>query len=111
MQPPAANRGPPISCPDSPPRICDGLTITGTEGTIALSDTRLCVEGRSANEVECDFDVLYASAFEVALRHFVSHLAEDRAFETEAADNIEDLKLVEQVYAAARRGEGGAAGR
>ncbi len=85
-------------CPDAPAHVCDDLTITGTDGAISLKDTHLSLEGRRSEIREWDFQEIYSSAFEGALRHFVDRLADGRAFETEATDNLAVLRLVEAVY-------------
>lgn len=93
-----------LCTPDAPAHIRDHLTITGSSGTIILDDTTLRLDGKTPATCEWAFDELYASAFEGAVRHFVDRLADHAPFETEAADNIEVLRLVEDVYAASGAG-------
>lgn len=83
--------------------ICDRLTITGTEGAIHLCDTCLSLEGRRSETLSWDLAALYQSAFDGAQRHFISRLADGGAFESEAADNIMSLQLVEAIYRLAGR--------
>ncbi len=90
-----------FASPGAPRHICDHLSITGTEGSISLEDTRLSLQGRHSERFAWDFDEIYGTAFDGALRHFVDRLADGKAFETEATDNLAVLALVEAVYAAA----------
>ncbi len=92
-----------LTDPLAPAHISDHLTITGDEGSITLADTRLSLEGARAEAHAWDLSSLYHSAFDGALRHFVTRLAKGEPFETEAADNIAVLRLVEEVYRAAGR--------
>ncbi len=85
----------------APLRISDHAEIIGSKGTIKLADTTVSVEGTENDFLGWGFDEIYASAFEGAMAEFVAGLAEQRAFETEAADNLEVLRLVRDVYAAA----------
>ncbi len=87
-----------FACPDAPAHICDDLTMVGTDGSIDLRDTRLSLEGRRSERRVWRLEEVYRSAFEGALRHFVGRLADGRAFETEATDNMAVLRLVEDVY-------------
>ncbi len=85
----------------TPLHISDHAEIAGSKGTIRLADATVSVEGAENGSVDWDFDEIYASAFEGAIAEFVAGLIEQRAFETEAADNLEVLRLVRDVYAAA----------
>jgi len=87
-----------LVCPEAPQGIRDNLTITGTDGTIRLSDTVLTIEGRRPERFGWSAQSLYASAFEGALRHFADRLVDGGAFETEAEDNLTVLRLVDEVY-------------
>lgn len=79
----------------------DHMEIVGTKTTARLSDTELTLVGTQSASIRWDFDAMYAAAYEGALREFVAGLQHNRAFETEARDNLEVLALVEDIYAAA----------
>jgi predicted dehydrogenase len=85
----------------APDHVVDNLEIIGTKGTISLSDTNLSLTGARTASMSWAFDALYDDAYEGALREFVTGLLKDRAFETEAGDNLHVLQLVEDIYAAA----------
>lgn len=87
-----------LSVPEAPLHIADRLEILGTEGSIRLADGVLALDGPQPESRSWDFEAVYDSAFEGALHHFVERLADGRAFETEATDNIAVLRLVEEVY-------------
>ncbi len=93
-----------LCSPEAPGHICDHLEITGSNGTITLDDTTLTLDGPSSADSQWTFDEQYASAFESAVGHFVDRLADNGPFETEAADNIHVLQLVEDVYTASGAG-------
>lgn len=87
-----------FAVPGRPVEIRDNLHITGTRGDIRLSDTALSLQADHREEHEVDFDAMYASSFENALRHFVETLGSAGAFETDARQNIAVLRLVDEAY-------------
>jgi predicted dehydrogenase len=79
----------------------DRLEIMGDRATLLYDVTRLSLLG--SHEVPVAFDPLntYQVPFTEAIRHFIACLRSGEPFETEAADNLHVLRLVEACYAAA----------
>jgi len=74
------------------------LTLVGAEGTIELEgDTLRCIGARSA-EKRYDLPACYLASYAATIAHFVEGLRDARPFETEPADNLRTLALVEAVY-------------
>ena len=48
-----------------------------------------------------DFARSYQQSFDATIRHFIDRLTDGQPFETDLADNLETLRLVEDAYAAA----------
>ena len=53
-------------------------------------------------DVAIDFDADYKASYLAALTHFLDRLDDGEAFETAPEDNLETLRIVEQVYQVAR---------
>jgi predicted dehydrogenase len=89
------------AAPGYPATPVDRLEILGTRATLLYDVTRLSLVGR--DEPPLAFDPLhtYQAPFTAAIRHFVDCLRSGAPFETEAADNLEVLRLVEACYRAA----------
>jgi predicted dehydrogenase len=84
------------------PAIDDALEITGPNGTIGFTGgTATLVASQSAS---ASFDLVagYADSYAAAIAHFAKALTADSPFETDLADNLATLALVEQAYASAR---------
>jgi len=79
----------------------DRLEIMGSRATLLYDVTCLSLVG--SEEPTLTFDPLntYQAPFTAAIRHFVHGLRTGEPFETEAADNLEVLRLVEACYDAA----------
>ena len=85
----------------------DRLEILGTAGTILLADDRLrLIRGERTDErdaapeenVTIDFATDYDASYLGALTHFLDRLDDGEAFETSAEDNLETLRIVEEIY-------------
>jgi predicted dehydrogenase len=78
----------------------DRLEIQGTAGAILLESDRLrLVRGeRTEEEVAIDLEADYEASYLGALTHFLDRLDDGDAFETCAEDNLETLRIVDQVY-------------
>jgi predicted dehydrogenase len=85
----------------TPIRTEDQLEAMGEAATLRLAATTLTLQGGTERRETFDFQPSYQESFDAAIRHFVDHLADGRPFETEIADNLETLRLVEDAYAAA----------
>jgi predicted dehydrogenase len=81
-----------------PPQQRDRLEILGTTGSILLHEDRLGLTGAFEEQRTLDLAADYEASFRGAIAHFVDRLADGRAFETDAVDNLETLALVEAAY-------------
>jgi D-apiose dehydrogenase len=81
-----------------PPAQRDRLEILGSAGAILLAEDRLRLTGATSEDVALDLDANYAASYRAAITHFVDRLRDGGAFETDPADNLETLKLVEAAY-------------
>ena len=91
-----------MAAPGYPAGIEDRLELIGSVGTISLQGSRLELLGARPTTVTYDLGKAYQAAFDGAIQHFVDGLQSGEKFETDAADNIETLRLVEASYAAAQ---------
>ncbi len=94
-----------ITAPGFPLRTKDRLEIVGTKASAILDAEELRVLGPDPRTIGYDFDAGYQGSFDGAIRHFVDCLSSGERFETDAIDNIETLRLVENAYAATGFGE------
>lgn len=78
----------------------DRLEILGTSGAILLEDERLrLVRGAQTEEdVAIDLASNYQASYLAVFTHFLDRLDDGEAFETSPEDNLETLRIVEQVY-------------
>lgn len=78
----------------------DHLEILGATGAIVLEGDRLrLVRGADMDEdVAIDLAADYEASYLGALTHFLDRLDDGEAFETSPEDNLETLRIVEQVY-------------
>lgn len=82
-----------------PPRSTEELEIAGTRGTLRYADLRLsCMTGAGREEIVYDRDAIYQASFDACIGHFVECLKSGAPFETDPADNLETLRLVEDAY-------------
>lgn len=90
-----------FSAPGYPLTPVDRLEIMGSRATLIYDVDRMAIVG--ASDPPLTFDPLntYQDCFTTAIRHFVHGLRTGASFETEAADNLEVLRLVEACYAVA----------
>lgn len=82
-----------------PTRSPDHFQIFGTGGTIVFKDGLLCLLGPHSREITFDLHEVYRASYRDAIAHFVDCLASGQEFETNAADNLETLRIVEDIYA------------
>ena len=81
----------------------DHLEIQGSTGAILLEPDRLrLVRGDDREspdeDVAIDFATDYEASYLGAFTHFLDRLDDGGTFETSAEDNLETLRIVEQVY-------------
>ncbi len=79
----------------------DRLEIMGSRATLLYDVTRLSLVGSDEPPLAFDPVNTYQAPFTNAIRHFVACLRTGTPFETEAADNLAVLRLVEACYNAA----------
>jgi predicted dehydrogenase len=84
------------------PAQADRLTLVGTAGTIELEGDTLRCFGAQPAELRYDMPACYLASYAATISHFVDGVRSGGAFETEPADNLRTLALVEAVY---RQGE------
>jgi predicted dehydrogenase len=85
----------------TPVRTEDRLDAMGAAAALRLGGMTLSMVGGEERRESFDFAASYQQSFDAAIRHFVDRLIDGRPFETEIADNLETLRLVEDAYAAA----------
>lgn len=82
-----------------PARVPDELVILGQRGTLTLRDNVLTLKTASGEtQTKYDPDAVYAASYAGAIGHFVSALRSGAPFETSPEDNLETLRLVEDIY-------------
>jgi predicted dehydrogenase len=84
------------ACPGYPPAARDHLDLIGTRGSLRFDGHRLSLLGGESRDY--DHDVAYQACFDACIAHFVACLRDGRRFETEPADNLQTLALVEDAY-------------
>jgi predicted dehydrogenase len=90
-----------ICAPGYPPLHGDRLEVIGTKGTIVMDYNRVRIVGAEEAAVEVDLAGRYQECFDTAMAAFIAGLRDGSPFETEAADNLETMRLMESVYRAA----------
>ena len=90
-----------ICAPGYPPLHGDRLEIVGTEATVVMDYNRVFLVGAEADAVEVDLLGRYQECFTHAIRQFVTGVRGGTPFDTDRLDNLETLRLMESVYAAA----------
>ena len=84
-----------------PPRAPDRVEIVGAQASAIFEDNVLRLTGPAPREIAYDNDQGYQASFDGVIAHFVKCLEDGSRFETDPADNIETLRLVEHAYWAA----------
>jgi predicted dehydrogenase len=86
-----------------PARAPDRLEIVGTKASAVFEGNELRLLGPKPRHERYDGDLGYQASFDGVIRHFVECLESGGAFETDPADNLQTLRLVEHAYWAAGR--------
>lgn len=82
-----------------PPVLFDYLQLLGTEGSIVFSGEIVRIIAGTRDEVvPVDLAADYDASYLGALTHFLDRLDDGGSFETSPEDNLETLRIVEQVY-------------
>jgi predicted dehydrogenase len=92
-----------LTCPGYQPAHRDRVDIIGAQASITLSRDRLRICGVQDEEFVYEHALAYQQSFDAAVAHFVTCLRENCAFETDARENLETLRLVEAAYQEADR--------
>ena len=94
-----------IAAPGYPPRVPDRLEIVGSRASAVFQDDALALLGPAPRHQPYDRDAGYQASFDAVIAHFVECLESGAGFETDPADNLETLTLVEHAYWAAGLGK------
>ena len=81
-----------------PAASVDRFEIAGGAGSILLQNLALELRGHADDARSYDPVTSYQQSYDGAITHFVEALRSGDAFETDPADNLETLRLVEDVY-------------
>ncbi len=79
----------------------DRLEVIGTTGTILMDFNTISIVGDDTSKIEVDLVGRYQECFDEAILSFVEGVANNTPFETDRLDNLETLRLMENVYVAA----------
>lgn len=79
-------------------RTSDRFELIGSRGTVLMTDERLDLRGHRPESVAVDYAGAYQTCFDEAVAHFAARLRDGGPFETDAVDNLETLRLVEDAY-------------
>jgi predicted dehydrogenase len=87
-----------------PSSTIDRFEVTGERGSIQLRDHSLTRTGAMPASTHYDPVESYQAAYDRTIAHFIDALASGTPFETDPNDNLQTLRLVEDVYTRADRG-------
>jgi len=82
----------------APAAPTDRLRVFGQEGTIELDGGSLALTGRTQARESFDLAASYGDSYARVIAHFLDRLQDGGPFETSPEDNLETLRLVEDVY-------------
>jgi predicted dehydrogenase len=90
-----------MAAPGYPSRPPDRLEIVGSKASATFVDSELRLLSATPRSQSYDKDRGYQESFDGVIAHFVDCLESGAPFETDAAENLATLRLVEDAYAAA----------
>ena len=90
-----------LVAPGFPSRGQDKLELIGREASATFAGDELRLLGSRPRTALYDAQAGYQASFDSVIEHFVECLTSGATFETDAADNLETLRLVEHAYQAA----------
>jgi predicted dehydrogenase len=90
-----------MAAPGYPPRPPDRLEVVGSKASATFENSELRLLGDQPRSERYDRDQGYQASFDGVIAHFVACLETGMLFETNPADNLETLRLVEDAYRAA----------
>ena len=89
-----------MAAPGCPPAPVDALDLIGTRASVRLDATALTLRALHVEQVPVDLAASYQRGFTAAAAHFADCVRRERPFESEAADNLSTLALVDAAYRA-----------
>lgn len=89
-----------LTVPGGPERSSDDMVFVLERGAVRFSNDRLEFRGVMPETTTFDFAESYQASFDATIAHFIDALRSGTPFETGIADNLETLRLVEDVYRA-----------
>jgi predicted dehydrogenase len=92
-----------LAAPGFPPVGGDRLELIGTRASATFENMELRLLGAQPRRETYDASRGYQASFDGAIAHFVECLRTGDTFETDVADNLETLRLMESAYSAAER--------
>lgn len=90
-----------MAAPGYPSHPPDRLEIVGNKASAILEDSDLRLTGPAPRSKSYDKDRGYQASFDGVIAYFVDCLESGAPFETDAAENLATLRLVEDAHAAA----------
>ncbi len=84
-----------------PARPPDSLEVIGSKASATFADSVLRLHGATPRSEHYDSALGYQASFDGVIAHFVDCVETGASFETDPADNLETLRLVEHAYWAA----------
>jgi D-apiose dehydrogenase len=90
-----------LAAPGYPVRPPDRLEFVGSKASATFTDSELRLLSANPRTHKFDADAGYQASFDGVIAHFVHCLDTGASFETNPADNLETLRLVEHAYWAA----------
>ena len=81
-----------------PPLSQDRLELIGQQASILFENNQLRLIGDKEETMSFDVADAYQKSYDGAIAHFVECLRSGQPFETDCADNLATLRLVEEAY-------------
>ncbi|WP_332750139.1 Gfo/Idh/MocA family protein [Hydrogenophaga sp.] len=76
----------------------DELLLVGERGCIRLSGDSLRCQGDQPEQLNYDLPACYTESYAATIGHFIDALGDGGPFETSPQDNLQTLRLVEEIY-------------
>ena len=86
--------------------VSDRLELIGSKASLVLDGDTATILGERPETVLFDLQAGYQACFDAAATHFAARLRDGGPFESDAADNLGTLRLVEAAYHAAEQNQG-----
>ncbi len=89
------------ACPGWPPAARDHLDLIGTRASVRFDGHTLTLLGDDRPAIAYPHEAAYQACFNACVAHFVAARQSGAPFETDPADNLRTLRLVEDIYESA----------